>query len=144
MILDLSDSKESKIASQLFNKLILDKRLIDLKQVKKTRSNLQNKSLHLFFRLISDELNELGLTFNYIGLKGLEMDLRYTPDLVKITIWKPIQKALFNTDSTKDLDSYQLNEVSETIIKFFAEKGISLIFPNIQSLIDQEDERKTN
>jgi len=140
MNFDLSNKTEKDIASQIFNKLILDERLIELKQVKKTRSNLQNRSLYLFFKHISDELNELGLVFIYTGLKGLQMDLRYTPELVKLVIWKTIQKTLFNTNSTKDLDSKQLNEISEVIIKFFAEKGISLIFPNIQSLLDKQCE----
>ena len=139
MDFDLNNDKERQIASQLFNKLVLDKRLIELKQIKKTRSNLQNRALYLFFRLISDELNNIGLTFSYTGLKGSEMELRYTPDLVKSTIWKPIQKTLYNTHSTKELTTSQLNKISETIIKFFADKGISLIFPNMSYLFDAKE-----
>jgi hypothetical protein len=139
MNFDLNNENEAKIASDMFNKLLLDGRLIELKQIKKTRTNLQNRALHLFLTMISDNLNELGLEFLYTGIKGSQMSIRYTPEVVKQFIWKPIQMTLFKEKSTTKLNTLQLNEISDILIKFFGERDISLSFPNFKDLIEPKE-----
>ena len=136
MIYDLSNETEAHIAQNQFNHLILNERTIELKEIKKTRSNLQNAALHLFFNMIRDELNNLGLEFNYEGLKGLNISTRYTQNIVKSFIWRPIQITLFDIESTKDLTTGQINEISDILIKYFGEKGIRLSFPDFKSKLD--------
>ena len=136
---NLKDKNEANLAFNQFNHLLKNERLIEIKEVKKTRSTLQNSALHQFFVLISDELNNLGLEFTYTGIKGLEIGTRYTPDIVKEFVWRPIQLTLFNVKSTTQLDSKKINEIADIIIKFFAEKGIYMSFPSIQSLMDARD-----
>jgi len=104
--------------------------IVEFKEVKQTRSNLQNRALHLFFAFICQELNNLGITFNYTGIKWMPTETRYTELLVKETIWRPIQMTLFNIESTKDIGSNEINEIAEVIIKHFADKGIELSFPS--------------
>lgn len=117
-------------------KVIAMAKVVELKEVKLTRSGKQNRSLHVFFTIISNELNELGMEFQYTGLKGSTLSTRYTPHLVKEFFWRPVQIALFNIQSTTKIDTQQINEVNDVIIKFFAEKGIELYFPSIESLMD--------
>ncbi len=112
---------------------------IELKIVQKTRTLTQNRALHKWFEFISDTLNDLGVTFNYTGLKGLDLETRFTPVIVKEVIIKPIIKTLFYLDSTTKLTTAQINELIDVINKYFSEKGIYLPFPSIQSIIDATD-----
>lgn len=104
--------------------------LITVAKPNKKRTITQNSALHLFFKWIADQLNNLGMTFNYIGLKGAVIELPYTGILVKETLWKPIQKVLFELDSTTELESWQINKILDILIKFFGERNIEIKFPN--------------
>jgi hypothetical protein len=107
----------------------------------KKRSNTQNSALHLYFDFISKELNNLGLEFQYQGLKGLDFSIMYTPNIVKEFVWRPIQIALFDKESTTKLTSKEINEIIDVITKFFGERGVYLEFPSIQSLINRNNEK---
>ena len=109
---------------------------VELKHIKKTRSTDQNSSLHLFFTMISEQLNELGMEYIYFGLKGQEISLTYTPELVKTFFWKPIQLALFETESTTKLTTEQMNRIIDIIIKFFGDKGVVIEFPCFENKKD--------
>ena len=76
----------------------------------------------------------MGLEFNYVGLKGDTLGTRYSPNVVKEYFWRPIQIALFNIESTKDIDTKQINEVVDVISKFFADKGVVMEFPSIENI----------
>jgi hypothetical protein len=110
----------------------------ELKECKITRSSLLNSALHLYFTLICYQLNELGLEFNYTGIKGLEMSTRYTPHIVKELIWKPIQMALFDIESTTKVNSKEINEVIDVLSKFFGDRGVEIEFPCIESLMNKK------
>jgi len=107
---------------------------VDLKEVKQTRSNDQNSSLHLFFTMISEQLNELGMEYRFFGVTGVVISLRYTDELVKKFFWKEIQKALFDFESTTKLNTEQLNQIIDVIVKFFGDRGVVIEFPSKESL----------
>jgi hypothetical protein len=136
--MDYDLSNENQI--YLFDKQVAyireNKKLCKLEVIKKKRTITQNKALHLYFNHISKELNNLGLTFNYTGLKGVEMEMRYNSNLVKEMIWRPIQITLFGKESTTELTTQEINEVLDVLSKFFNERGVYIPFPSIQSLID--------
>ena len=113
--------------------LLLKGAEVELKHLKNTRTLQQNKSLHLFFTMITEQLNELGIEYRYFGLKGQELELMYTPELVKLFFWKPIQVALFDFESTTKLTTEQMNKIIDVIVKFFGDKGVVLEFPNIEN-----------
>ena len=77
------------------------------------------------------------MTFTYDGLilKGIES--RYTPLIVKEFIFRPIQIAMFDIQSTKKINTKQINEIVDTIIKYFGDRGVNLEFPNIESLMNK-------
>lgn len=103
------------------------------------RSSQQNKALHKFFGIISMQLNEMGLEFGYQGLKGIDITVMYTPTIVKEFIWKPIQKALFDINTTTKLDTFQMNQVIDVISKFFLERGVDIVFPSIEQLNEKKE-----
>jgi hypothetical protein len=90
----------------------------------------------LFFTFVSTELNELGLEFTYEGLSTNNLSSRYTALIVKEFIWKPIQIAMFEVESTTKLTTKEMNEIIDVIVSYFGQKGIDLQFPNIEKLID--------
>ena len=108
----------------------------EMKKRLKTRSAQQNKALHVYFTLISCELNDLGITYKYTGISGKTFDLSHTPELVKDFVWRPIQIAMFDIKSTTKINTIQINEIVDVITKFFGEKhGVVLEFPSFDSLM---------
>ena len=101
-------------------------------------------ALHLFFQWMADEFNNLGMEFQYTGIKGITISVPYTMAIVKDFVWRPIQIALFNIGSTKDITTEQINEILDVLIKFFGEQGVPIEFPNefglyVKSLNEKEN-----
>ena len=119
-----------------FNLLCNGDRPFELKKLSNSRTSKQNRALHLYFKFVSDELNNLGLEFHYQGLRIDNLSSRYTENIVKEFIWRPIQIALFDVESTTKINTIQMNEIIDVIKKHFSEKGIYLAFPSIESLIN--------
>tara|TARA_R110002096_G_C14480964_1_gene713833 strand:+ start:574 stop:978 length:405 start_codon:yes stop_codon:yes gene_type:complete len=129
---DLSIKNDLNDFKFKINYLIENKKICELKAVKISRTSKQNSSLHKYFTFIADELNELGMEFNYFGVSGKQLSMRYTPNIVKDYFWRPIQVTLFDIESTTKLNTKQMNEIIDVITKFFAEKGVLIPFPSIE------------
>ena len=106
--------------------------LIEVVEKNNSRTTKQNASIHLYCEMIAETLNDLGHTFEYTGIKGVKMELRYTMLLVKTTLWKPIQMALFEKESTTELTTKEVSEVAEHIERYFATIGLDLPFPHVE------------
>jgi len=137
MIFKTSNETEVFKAKEYFNKLMNQDCKFELKKIIESRSSLQNSSLHLFFVFVANELNNLGMTFSYDGLKLKGLESRYTELIVKEFIWRPIQIAMFDIQSTKKINTKQINEIIDVLVKFFGEKGIDLQFPSIETLMNK-------
>ena len=135
---DSQDPKDVIKSDAYYSELKRLGKQFELKEIKITRSNLQNRALHLYYKLIRVELNELGHEFNYDGLNGNSFSMRYTDTIVKELIWRPIQEALFGFKSTTKLNSLEINEIIDVITKFFGEKGVVLEFPCYDSLMSKQ------
>lgn len=138
MIYNLENSNDLYLFDNQTKWLKDNKKCCKLEVHNKTRTNTQNAALHLYFTHLSNELNQLGITFNYRGLKGLEMEMTYTAEIVKEFIWRPIQITLFKKESTTKLTTQEMNEIITVLNKFFSERGVYIAFPSIESLIDRE------
>lgn len=131
MIYNLSNKNGKDSFREKCEALLEGDKRIELKVLSETRTSRQNRALHLFFNQVAKELNELGIPFVYMGLKGQELEMQWTGELFKQMTWKPIQQALFGTESTTKLSkTKQIDQIFEVINKFFAEKGIEVSFPN--------------
>jgi len=134
MIYDPNNPIELQQAKDKLNHFVKIKSRFELKQKKNTRSARQNSSLHLLFTIISDQLNEMGVEFQYFGLKGQVLSLRHTPTLVKEYIWRRIQIAMFDIESTTKINTEQINQIVDVLAKYFGEKGIVIEFPSKETL----------
>lgn len=139
MIFNLSNKIDLERAKMRFKTLLESGKVIELKEVKKKRTNKQNAALHLYFKYISDALTELGQEFTYEGVKGMDISMPYNPEIVKEFFWRPIQRTLFDKESTTELNTKEIDKIIDIVNKFFAEKGIDIVFPSYESLLDQLD-----
>jgi len=103
-------------------------------KVGKKRTRQQNKSLHKYCRMIAEKLNDAGffmtLTSDFFK-RAIEVP--FTEDAVKVSIWRPVQKAMFQTTSTKELDTKQVGEIADVISLHLAEKfQMSVSFPSLE------------
>jgi len=119
-----------KIVDEIANNIDYDIEII----INKKRTLKQNKSLHLYYQLVAEALNEKGLTLSTL-LENNQFDLIITPEIIK-GIWKSIQKSMYKTISTKDLEkSQQIEKIYDVMNDFLSEKfEIYVEFPNKDNL----------
>ena len=98
--------------------------------VSEKRTLLQNSSLHLFFTILADQLNENGIDYRYYDIEGQVISIPFNSKIVKEYIWRPIQKTVFNIESTKDLTTKMINEILDILCRHFGVLGIPVKFPN--------------
>jgi len=90
------------------------------------RTGQQNKALHVYLRLLSDALNTAGLDQRKV-LKE-DIDIPWTPEAVKIHLWKVIQKAVIGKESTTEAERGDYTKVHEVLTRHLGEKlGIDYI-----------------
>lgn len=111
---------------------------------KGTRTNKQNRALHLWIRKLVLELDSAGLDMKKV-LKP-EVDIPWTDDLVKQYLWKPVQKAMLGKERTRDLETSEVSKVYDTLNRHLSSKfGVSVPFPEIyQLLYGQEANEQAN
>jgi len=104
---------------------------------KKKRTSLQRKALQLYCKMLADELNDAGLDMKKV-LKP-EIDIPWTMESVKNFLWRPIQEAMFDKESTTELNTDEVTKVYEVLNRHTAQKlGVGLRFPSIDSLMFEE------
>ena len=128
---DLTKEDELTAFKYKVQYLVENKKKVEIKQVRESRTTQQNSSLHLYFTFIANELNDLGMEFQYFGVTGKALSMKYTPHIVKDYFWKPIQLTLFNIETTTKLDTNQMNNIIDIVTKFFADKGVVIPFPSL-------------
>lgn len=84
------------------------------------RTLTQNRALHLWCRMLADELNAAGLDMKRV-IKP-EVDIPWTGASVKEYLWRPIQEAQLQKRSTTEADRTEYTEVYETLSRHLAEK----------------------
>lgn len=93
------------------------------------RTIQQNKAMHKFFELLSEALNDAGLDMK----KTLREDweIPWTPENVKNHIWRPVQEALLDKESTTELDTTDPGDIYSVINRHMGEKhGIHVPWPS--------------
>jgi hypothetical protein len=113
---------------------------VEIKKVIKTRSSLQNRALHLYWKLLADTLNNEGHT--YSSRNGKE--LKFTAFKIE-SDWRELMLEMYGLESTKDLTSEMLNSIYDCLNLYYSENyGIFQDFPNWQSYMNELDKRNFN
>ena len=93
------------------------------------RTLQQNRSLHLYFTMLADELNQAGYDMRRTLKPGV--DIPWTSDLVKQYLWKGIQEAMLGSDSTRELTTKEIDQVYDVLNKHLGETtGVTVAFPS--------------
>lgn len=102
----------------------------------KHRTTQQNKALHKFFELLSDDLNNAGYSVRKTLKEDFELD--WTPNLIKEILFKSIIKAKFNKSKTSELSSGELQLAYDELNRHLGQKlGIHTPFPSLDVMIEQ-------
>ena len=95
----------------------------------KTRTGTQNRSIHLYFKLLAYELNEAG--FDVMKTLSHDVAIPWNEHLIKELIWRKVQKAMTDKRSTTKLNTDEVGKIYETINRHLASTlGISVEFPD--------------
>jgi hypothetical protein len=86
----------------------------------KIRSNQQNRALHLFCRLLSQELNTCGLDQRKVLKESVEIP--WNEESVKESLWRPIQEAVIQKESTADAETGDYSKVYDVLCRHLADK----------------------
>lgn len=127
---NLSSSESFIEAFGYFNHLKEKGSTIEINEVKQTRSNLQNRALHLYFTFCADALNDAGIDFLYRGVNGMNFEIAWNADIFKNFVWRPIQITLFEFESTTKLKTAEINQILDVLSRHFASLGLTVNFPN--------------
>ncbi len=93
------------------------------------RTLQQNKSLHLYCEMVAEALNDAG--FDMRRTLKHDVEIPWTKDTVKDYLWRPIQEALLQKESTTELDTAEPSKVYEILSRHLAQKlGISVVWPD--------------
>lgn len=107
------------------------------KKEQKQRTLNQNRALYLYFTHLAAALNASG--FDMKRTLKQDAEIPWTPELVKEFLWRPLQNALLNKESTTELTTKEIDEVLDVLTRHLGEKlGISVEFPSVDSLINQK------
>lgn len=105
--------------------------IIDIKKGSQ-RTPPQNRSLHKYCELLSDELNNAGYTIAKILTKPL--DISWSKHTVKELLWRTVQKAILDKDSTTKLSRSEVSQVYDELNNIMATRyGITVGFPDAHS-----------
>ena len=112
----------------------------DLKGDKSTRTELQRKAQHLYFRNLAKALNDAGWDM-VAAMKVLSKDAKipWSMHAVKERLWKKVQEATYGKTSTTKLNTDEVSPVYEALNLVTSEKlGVSVPFPDkYQQMIEQ-------
>jgi hypothetical protein len=98
----------------------------------KQRTTQQNRSLHLYFTLVADSLNQAGLDIK----TAVDLDIPWTPENVKNLLWRPVQEVMLAKESTTQLTTKEIDQVWEVVNRYLASLGIHEPFPSIEQIIN--------
>jgi len=96
----------------------------------KQRSESQNNALHLWLSRVAKALNDAGLDMR--GVLKADADIPWTMMSVKDYLWRPVQKSMYEKESTTDPNTVQYIKIYEVLNQALGAKlGIHVPWPSI-------------
>jgi hypothetical protein len=93
---------------------------ITIKRKAKQRTLTQNAALHLFLTRLSEVLNDAG--FDMRRTLKHDAEIPWNQASAKEFLWKPIQKALTQKDSTTEITTVEPTMIHETLCRHLGAK----------------------
>lgn len=86
----------------------------------KQRTLTQNGAMHLFFQWLADTLNEAGLDMRKTLREDVEVP--WTPENVKEHLWRPIQRAMTEKQSTTEITTAEPTDIHAVLSRHLGER----------------------
>jgi hypothetical protein len=85
--------------------------------------------MHKYFDMLAQALNDAGLDMRATLKEGV--DIPWDAYTIKRDIWKPIQVAKFDIESTGDLETPQVGKIYEILNRHLSDRfGVHVPFPH--------------
>jgi hypothetical protein len=94
-------------------------------QKDKQRTNLQNRSLHLYCQQLADTLNEAGIG-QQVLLQGLEID--NSAESIK-SLFRSLGRSKYAKNSTSELTTKEMSGIYDEITRHLSFLGIYVAWP---------------
>lgn len=105
------------------------------------RTIQQNRALHKWFEDVAKELNE-NAHFMQEVLSKAKVDLKWSKDSVKYSLWFPVMFAMYHKKHTAQLEKNQIDDIFDSLSKFFGETfGIHIPFPSLDKIMEEEEKK---
>lgn len=105
----------------------------------KIRTNQQNKSLHKYYRLLSEEAQNKGVTVKMMIDALPDADVPVTPEILK-EIWRIFQRKMLHKESTTQLTKKEIDIVFEPFSAYVAKNfDIAINFPSEEELYYKQE-----
>jgi len=113
----------------LMNRVEKDRQTVSVKmRIGKTRSGRQAAALEVWCRNVAELFNSQGITrevhSTIYGDGFLECEWRQ--ETVKNEVWRPMQVALTQRQSTTEASTLEMAEIYEGLVRAFGNKGVQL------------------
>lgn len=93
------------------------------------RTERQNRAMHLLMTQIASELNDSGLYMQKV-LKH-DADIEWTSVAVKEYLLRPFMRAMYNIESTTELDTKQIGDAMDAMLHHLAKvTGLAFEIPS--------------
>lgn len=101
---------------------------LDVTAGERQRTKTQNNCIHEYCQSLADALNDAGLDMR--AVMKPEAEIPWTMNSAKDHLWRSIQKAMFEKESTRDLTTVECSEVYKVLDRHIAQKfGVSVPWP---------------
>jgi len=112
----------------------------DKKGDKAARTELQNRSLHLYYTHLANAFNDAGLSVMVVLKKLFKSpNFSWSAYLIKERIWREVQEQTLGKESTTKLGTQEVSMIYDSINRATSDKlGVSVPFPDKYSLIEQQ------
>lgn len=104
-----------------------------MENAKPQRTDSQNRAIHLWLEQVAKELRENGIDMK--AALQYSVDIVPTKENLKEVVWRPIQKSLYGKKSTTELQTNEVTDIIDVIIRHFAEHHHVQLppFPSIEN-----------
>lgn len=106
----------------------------------KQRTEPQNNSMHLWFRQLADALNDAGFDMQSV-FEVKDVSVPWTEAAVKECLWRPIQEAMTNYESTTNTSTVEVQAIRETLTRHLAER-LGVVVPPWPDRFSQGEEQR--
>lgn len=93
---------------------------IRAEEKRKQRTLRQNRAMHKWFTQVAEYLNDAGLDQRKVLKESV--DIPWTGEAIKKQLWKPLQNALLQKESTTELTKGEVGRVEELLVRHIGQK----------------------